>query len=92
MPIHTKPNVQLNTEYSLAPSTHETIDHALYNFINDNFNISCSTNDGFTKVPVIFSIPERAYQIKNDPLLRPNGRTLNYPLLSINLIETFYLP
>ena len=83
MPKRTPVNVQLSASYSKAGSTYEDIDTALYNFINDELNISCETNDGFTKVPVIFSIPERAYQIKNTPLLRPNGRTLNYPLLSI---------
>jgi hypothetical protein len=83
MPKRTPVNVQLSASYSMAGSTYEDIDTALYNFINDELNISCETNDGFTKVPVIFSIPERAYQIKNTPLLRPNGRTLNYPLLSI---------
>jgi hypothetical protein len=84
MPINTKPNVELNTRYSLAGSTHETIDYALYNFLNDTLNVYCTTNGGFTKVPVIFSIPERAYQVKNQNTLRPNARTLNYPLMSIS--------
>jgi len=84
MPIQTPPNVKLNTMYSLAGSTHETIDYALYNFLNDTLNISCTTNSGFVKVPVIFSIPERAYQVKNQNTLRPNTRTLNYPLMSIS--------
>ena len=84
MPVKTHPNVQLNTLYSLAGSTHETIDYALYNFLNDTLNISCTTNAGFTKVPVIFAIPERAYQVKNQNTLRPNTRTLNYPLMSIS--------
>ena len=74
----------METLYSLAGSTHETIDYALYNFLNDTLNISCTTNAGFTKVPVIFAIPERAYQVKNQNTLRPNTRTLNYPLMSIS--------
>jgi|TARA_R110000824_G_scaffold375975_4_gene567025 hypothetical protein len=83
MPIRTPVNIQPTGSYSLVASTHETIDQALMNFIDQELNISCTTNDGFKKVPVIFSIPERAYQIKNDQLLRPNGRTLNYPLIAI---------
>lgn len=83
MPIRTPTNTQLSASYSLAASTHEMIDTALYNFINDELNVFCTTNEGFAKVPVIFSIAERAFQIKNDPTLRPNGRTLKYPLISI---------
>jgi len=56
----------------------------LYNHINDILNIYVNTNKGFEKVPVIFSIPERAYQIKKDPSdRRQSGKTLVYPLISI---------
>ena len=84
MPIRTPTNVQLSSSYSLAPSTLEDIDYALYNYINDELDVYTDTNRGFEKVPVLYSIPERAYQIKNDPTLRDqNGRTLIYPLVSI---------
>ena len=84
MPIRTPVNTQLTSSYSLSPSTIEDIDYAIYNYINDELNIYTDTNRGFEKVPVIYSIPERAYQIKNDPTLRDqNGRTLIYPLISI---------
>ena len=83
MPVNTPVNVNLSASYPLAPSTLEDIDYALYNFINEDLNVFSNTNEGFEKVPIIFSIPERAYQIKNDPDLRPNGRTLLYPLMSI---------
>ena len=84
MPIRTELNTQLTASYSMAGSTIEDIDFALYNFVNDDLNIFVDTNEGFEKVPVLYSIPERAYQIKNDPQLRPNGRTLLYPLITIN--------
>jgi|10_taG_2_1085330.scaffolds.fasta_scaffold02399_7 hypothetical protein len=83
MPVRTPVNVQLSSSYSLAPSTLEDVDYALYNYINDGLNIFTDTNKGFEKVPIIYSIPERAYQIKNDPNLREGGRTLIYPLISI---------
>jgi hypothetical protein len=83
MPLRTPTNTQLTSSYTLLPSSIETIDYALYNFIT-GMNISVTTNNGFDKVPVIFSIPERAYQVKNDSELRPNGRTLLYPLIAIN--------
>ena len=83
MPVNTPLNQQLNAVYPLAHSQLQDIDYALYNYINTTLNIFTDTSDGFSKVPVIYSIPERAYQIKNDPTLRPNGRTLLYPLISI---------
>jgi hypothetical protein len=85
MPFRTKMNQQLKVGYSLTPSTLENIDQAVYDFLNDKLNIYADSNKGFQKVPVIFSIPERAYQIKNDPTLRSEpGSTLIYPLISID--------
>ena len=86
MPKRTQLDQQLDAKYPFAPSTLEDIDTALYNFINDDLNVSCDTNSGFKKVPVIFASPERAYQIKNVPeegSIRTDGRVLEYPLLSI---------
>jgi hypothetical protein len=86
MPKRTQLNQDLWSTYSQRPSTIEDIDQALYTFINDDLNVWCDTNEGFKKVPLIFSSPERAYQIKNEPLegnIRTDGRTLNYPLVSI---------
>ena len=83
MPKRTKLNQDLEATYGFRPSTLEDIDQALFNFINDELNIFCETNDGFKKVPVIFSSPERAFTIKDNPDLRPNGRTLEFPLIAI---------
>lgn len=83
MPINTPLNTQLSSSYPLQPSRIEDIDYALYNYLEE-LNIQVDTNQGFSKVPLIFSVPERSYQIKNDPTLRSeNGRTLIYPLMSI---------
>jgi hypothetical protein len=84
MPKRNPENVNLSATYPLAPSTIETIDQALYNYFDEKLNIFCTTNEGFVKVPVIFGSAERAYQIKEDRTLREYGRTLKYPLISIN--------
>ena len=84
MPKRTKLNQDLEASYGYRPSTLEDIDRALFNFVNDDLNIFCETNDGFKKVPVIFSSPERAFTIKDNPDLRPNGRTLEYPLKQVS--------
>ncbi len=84
MPIRTPDKSDRRTSYTLAGSKLEDIDTAIYNHINDKYNIYVDTNKGFEKVPVIYSLPERAYQIKKNPDLRTeNGRTLVYPLISI---------
>jgi hypothetical protein len=83
MPKRTELNQELDARYGFRPSTLEDIDRALYNFINDDLNVFCNTNEGFKKVPVLFASPERAFSIKDDPELRKNGRTLEYPLISI---------
>ena len=84
MAFTTPVNVKKNAVYGLKPSTLEDIDYALYNYLNDTLNIFVDTNSGFDKVPIIYAIPERARQIKNDPNLRQGGRTLIYPLMSIS--------
>jgi hypothetical protein len=83
MPKRTELNQELDARYGFRPSTLEDIDRALYNFVNDDLNVFCNTNEGFKKVPVLFASPERAFSIKDDPELRKNGRTLEYPLISI---------
>jgi hypothetical protein len=85
MPNNIPVDVQLSSSYPLAPSKMEDIDYALYNYLNEELNISCNSADGFNKVPVIFSIPERSFQIKNNESLRTaKGNTLKYPLISLN--------
>jgi len=83
MPKRTILNQDLKADYGLNPSTLEDIDFALYKYLDEILNISCETNEGFKKVPIIFALPERAFQIKNNPDLRPDGRMLQYPLISM---------
>lgn len=83
MPKRTKLNQDLKAAYGFKPSTLEDIDQALYNYLNDDLSISCQTNTGFKKVPIIFASPERAFSIKNDRDLRSNDRVLEYPLMAI---------
>lgn len=84
MPIRTPVQTQLSASYPLADSSIESIDFAMFDFLNDNLNIFCDTNKGSEKVPVIFSTPERAFQVKNEQTLRKdNGRTINLPLITL---------
>ena len=53
-------------EKLIQPSTLENIDRALFEYIDSEFDISCDTNKGFKKAPVVWLSAERAFQIKNN--------------------------
>lgn len=74
------PNVQ---EIKFMPSTVETIDYALYDWLNEELNIFCTTNEGWKKVPLIWSMPERAFQVKDNKDLRNNDNVFTLPAISI---------
>jgi len=57
-------------EIEFMPSTIETIDFALYDWLNEELDIFCTTNEGWKRVPLIWSMPERAFQIKDNKDLR----------------------
>ena len=57
-------------EVKFMPSTIETVDVALYNWLDEELNIFCTTNEGWKKVPLIWSMPERSFQIKDNKDLR----------------------
>lgn len=67
----------------IQPSTLETIDFALFDFINDKMNNASTTNEGWKKVPVIWVSSERAFLSKNNKDLRDEDGTLKLPLITI---------
>jgi len=70
-------------EITFMPSTIETIDTALHNWVNEELDIFCSTNQGWKKVPIIWVLPERAYQIKDNKDLRNKDNIFTLPVLTI---------
>ena len=70
-------------EVELMPSTIETVDQALYDFINEKMNIYATTNKGWKKIPVIWVSAERAFQIKDNKDLRDANGTLKLPLITV---------
>lgn len=70
-------------EIAFMPSTVETIDFALFDWLNEELNIFCTTNEGWRKVPLIWSMPERAYQVKDDKDLRNKDSVFTLPAVSI---------
>ena len=70
-------------ELEIQPSTIETIDRALFDYIDEELDIFCSTNKGFKKVPFIWAGAERAFQIKHNRELRDVNGWLIYPIMSM---------
>ena len=70
-------------ELDFQPSTIETIDRALFDYIDEELDIFCSTNKGFKKVPCVWVSGERSSQIKNNKNLRDSEGTLIFPIIAI---------
>lgn len=68
---------------TLTNSDIENVDYAVYNWLNDYMNIHCNTNDGFNKVPVLWTSAERSFQIKNNKEIRDEKGALIPPLITI---------
>lgn len=70
-------------EIVLEPSTIETIDLAIYKWLDEELNLHTNTNNGFKKVPVIWVLGERAHQVKNDFALRDTQGTFILPVITL---------
>ena len=83
MPVRNDENLSELKEVEFMPSTLETIDHAMYRWLDETLNLYTTTNKGWTKVPVVWVSAERAYQIKNNKELRDSKGTLKLPIITI---------
>ena len=57
-------------EIPFQPSTIETIDYAMHDFLDKALNLHTTTNKGWKKVPIIWTSAERSFQIKHSKELR----------------------
>ena len=64
-------------------STVETVDTAMYNFVNNVLDIKCITSSGFKKVPVVWTSAERMFQSKKDSRFRDADGSLVLPIITI---------
>jgi len=70
-------------EIGMLASTIENIDYSLVSWVKEDLKLSTITNEGFKEVPVLWQVPERAYQVKNEKSLRDDNDALKLPLISI---------
>ena len=71
-------------ERIVMPSTLETIDKAMFDYIDDELNIFTTTNKGWKKVPVVWLSAERAHQIKSNKDLRDMSGSFVLPAITVN--------
>lgn len=67
----------------LMPSTMESIDSAVFDYVDKTLNVFATTNKGFKKVPVIWVSGERAYHVKNNKEKRDVTDTFILPAITI---------
>jgi len=82
MPLNIDTETEGVREEYFLPSTIETIDGALTEFIS-GLNIFCTTNEGWKEVPIIWTSAERSFQIKNKKELRDISGVLVKPVITI---------
>lgn len=71
-------------ELVLKESNQETIDYALFTWVNETLGVHAETNEGFKKVPVLWLTSERAFLVKNNREIRQaESDSLIFPLISI---------
>jgi hypothetical protein len=71
------------SEIGMLASSIETIDYAIVEWLKEDLDLSARTNEGWTKVPVLWQAPERAFQIKENKDLRDSDGAFKLPLISI---------
>ena len=70
-------------EVGMLASTIETIDYAMASWLKEDLKLSARTNEGSIRVPVLWQVPERSFQIKHEKSLRDDAGALKLPLISI---------
>lgn len=65
-------------------STFETIDMAMFTWLNETLDVHATTNEGIKKVPVVWFTRERAFQIKEERDNRDNNGFLDFPQIQLS--------
>lgn len=74
---------EIKEEIPFQSSNIETIDYAIYDWLNNDMSLFVTTNKGWEKVDIIWVSAERAYQSKKKRERRDLSGTINYPLIMI---------
>lgn len=72
-----------NKEFPIEPSTIETIDTAMFNWLDKELNLFSTTGKGWQKTPVIWVLGERTHQVKSSRELRDSQGTFILPVITV---------
>jgi hypothetical protein len=70
-------------EIELMPSTIETIDASIHNWVKESIKAHVTTNKGWKRVEVIWLSAERAFQVKHNRDLYDENDVLKLPLITV---------
>lgn len=73
--------------YPLTPSTLETIDLAMYDWLNKEMDLFTTTNKGWKKAPVVWISSERSFAVKNNRDLRDSAGTFVLPVITLERMD-----
>ena len=72
---------ELKPQLPFKPSSLETIDYALFEWLDTELDVHCSTNEGWKKVPVVWVIGERSGQRADN--IRTKSGLITFPVITI---------
>jgi len=81
-----KKNILLE-KIEIGPSNLETIDYAFSTWIDEKVDAFCTTNEGWKKVPIVWTAAERSHQIKADRSRHDSNENLVLPLISVDRVS-----
>ena len=71
-------------DITMMPSSIETIDYALFNWMDEEVNPFSTTNQGWEKVDIRWVSGERSWQIKADRDIRDDSSRIILPTITLN--------
>ncbi len=83
MPVRNDPNQPKEIEIPFQASTLESVDRALFTWLDETLNLFVTTNKGFKKVPVIWSGAERSFHVKNNKERRDLADRIVLPIIVV---------
>ena len=66
-----------------SPSNFETIDYAMFDYMNDTLSLRSRTNKGWEKTPVVWVASERSFQMKSSKEYRDDEGLIILPVITI---------
>jgi len=70
-------------EVGMLASNIENIDYALFSFMREDLDLFTTTNEGYKRIPVLWQVPERAFQVKHKKELRDDNKAIILPVVSL---------